>query len=867
MIYADRIPQDASPIGHTANYIKRNSLTGRDCMCILPTGRNTRSLANRLSSSKDSPDIYNISDFYRYLFKIPAPLVPSELRSYYLRKAAQRLKADEQTALFKKEEPSFMDDFISFTGTGTTFHRFFRELSAEHITPEDLRKASLYTDYERETELLHVLLGHYRDILGENGLCDDMDIHENPVVDERWLSRYKKAVILISGYLTRHENRTLAELGNQLELHIIFNFSGSKTWNHKETEQALAIEIPERDQVPLPPVTLSSAPTAAEEYERVIAAVYSYMESGTEPEKIAVLLPDESMKEMYLQHDPYNLFNVSAGMDAISFEPLQIAETIAEALEKSTERGLPIESAMKIIRQPACSKLFGSIGIEQRVLKRMENGALFVSAKDLTAVPAVNDTIGIYFAEDEAELSMAAYMMITSIKAFKKILDSDREIQHANTVITELQRLRIIYSAANDTFPLYVCIRQILTSLSGVRFHHPGGPVTVMGLLESRNMKFDAVIVPGMNADTFPPVSEKDLYLNTELRQNLKLPTFMDREHLAINYLDQILQRSKSAQLIYREQGDAHFPSPYIEKLRTSRKLETIQSPYGGALLFGKKGRRGYEDIDTLPPVKDIKERLKRKKISATMLQDYLDCTFRFCLKYLYGLRTPPEPLHKIPAYEYGNALHTLLEHIFKDDIDYSPEELHKLIKEGFLKSMARFDAYSASPVEQFKSEMTAEGLVSFARNEAERRREGWRTIEFEEKYEEELFGFPFKGIIDRIDQSADHTIIVDYKFSKKDENSKGFDPENPKEIQMPLYALLYEKRHGKLPDGVFWYELKNKYNLVKAFDMADIELFKGFIETVIGRMTDAQQEFTKTEKTSRCQYCDYADICARSRN
>jgi len=51
-----------------------------------------------------------------------------------------------------------------------------------------------------------------------------------------------------------------------------------------------------------------------------------------------------------------------------------------------------------------------------------------------------------------------------------------------------------------------------------------GGKVTVIGVLETRGGNFDGVIVPDFCDDFVPRRSQKDLFLNTNIRKILVFP-------------------------------------------------------------------------------------------------------------------------------------------------------------------------------------------------------------------------------------------------------------------------------------------------------------------------------------------------------
>ena len=78
-----------------------------------------------------------------------------------------------------------------------------------------------------------------------------------------------------------------------------------------------------------------------------------------------------------------------------------------------------------------------------------------------------------------------------------------------------------------------------------------GGKVTVMGVLETRSVEFDAVIIVDFSDSNVPKKSDKDMFLNTQIRELANLPTMNDRENLQKHYYDLLIAHSKEVALSY----------------------------------------------------------------------------------------------------------------------------------------------------------------------------------------------------------------------------------------------------------------------------------------------------------------------------
>ena len=78
-----------------------------------------------------------------------------------------------------------------------------------------------------------------------------------------------------------------------------------------------------------------------------------------------------------------------------------------------------------------------------------------------------------------------------------------------------------------------------------------------MGLLETRGVEFEAVIVVDFNDDVFPKQEEKDLFINSEIRRDVGLPLIIDRENLQKLYFERLLQKSKYVSISFLDNNDS----------------------------------------------------------------------------------------------------------------------------------------------------------------------------------------------------------------------------------------------------------------------------------------------------------------------
>ena len=74
-----------------------------------------------------------------------------------------------------------------------------------------------------------------------------------------------------------------------------------------------------------------------------------------------------------------------------------------------------------------------------------------------------------------------------------------------------------------------------------------GGKISVMGILESRGMKFDGVIIVDFNDSFIPARSTNEMFLNSKVRQKAGLISYLERENLQRFYYESLINNAKKS--------------------------------------------------------------------------------------------------------------------------------------------------------------------------------------------------------------------------------------------------------------------------------------------------------------------------------
>ena len=160
-----------------------------------------------------------------------------------------------------------------------------------------------------------------------------------------------------------------------------------------------------------------------------------------------------------------------------------------------------------------------------------------------------------------------------------------------------------------------------------------GGKVTVMGLLESRGLQFDGVIIPDFNDDLVPKRSSGEMFLNSALRARAGLISHADRENLQRFYYDGLLRGAKKSAICYLQSVEK-LPSRFLKSFEVQQDAEFSQEDY--LRLFGREEFKpalcGQED-----PV--ARHDFFAEELSFSRLDTFLECKRKYYYRYVFGLR------------------------------------------------------------------------------------------------------------------------------------------------------------------------------------------------------------------------------------
>jgi hypothetical protein len=391
--------------------------------------------------------------------------------------------------------------------------------------------------------------------------------------------------------------------------------------------------------------------------------------------------------------------------------------------------------------------------------------------------------------------------------------------------IDENEKLKDIFQNINKVETLYSIYKQVI-DLAEVSFEgEPLNGLQIMGVLESRVLDFETVIVTSMNEGKLPAGKSMNSFIPYDVKRELGLPTFKEKDAIYTYHFYHLLQRAKNIYLIYNTESeglDAGEKSRFITQLEVEKQPKhTLTHEIYNAVL----PETAYQSI-VIPKSELVMSRLKEiaeKGFSPTSLTSYIRNPIQFYFQRILRISEVEEVEENIALNTLGTIIHKTLEALYtpfigkflsENDVlgcfkllDVEVMKQFKLIyKEGEIKKGRNLLAF----------EVAKRNVSNFLKAELEciKKGDAIKILALEQRFERTLkhpsLPFPLKigGSVDRIEEHNGNIRIIDYKTGKVEKSNvtlkswKGLTNEikNDKIIQILAYAFMYEKEANGKP-------------------------------------------------------------------
>ena len=466
------------------------------------------------------------------------------------------------------------------------------------------------------------------------------------------------------------------------------------------------------------------------------------------------------------------------------------------------------------------------------------------------------------------EIKESAFRSIEKLEDFKQTIDfigeELPEIFIRKTILRLLQKQSIPFES---------------DSINGIQ---------IMGLLESRNLDFDHVLLLSANATQLPGSVNSTTFISNSLRRAFGLTT--DDRKLAVYayYFYRLLHNVKTIDIIYNSisaNKDNEELSCFVQQLRlelgkqVSMQTLSFETPRNEIqITTPAKEKSTIEDI--ISEKCDMEN--EESYLSPSYLNSYLTCPLQFYYDKIKRLR-PSEEESDLQYIAFGSLFHNAAESFEKSNREKSYEDC---IEEG----LKEIDLEQQVLIKSFHKELVRNYLFGLAEYDKQNQERKFQNAEVKIYNAITIDGIKVKfgGIIDRIDLEGETLVLSDYKTGGDEESFKYvedlFDSKKEKRakylFQIFFYAWLLWDKPEINKDGkkihfnkekikvqiIYVHKLQSPQYKVKTYEY-NAEIHKEFDECMKRLVkslfdTDNTNVWKPQPKEYICKYCDYKTLC-----
>ena len=778
-------------------------------LIVFPTSRAIRNYIKEESSDLLLPSFLTIDEFLKKsLFFHNKKYIDEEERFLYL-KEASNIKSLEKLGI--------SNDFMSFIKQSDYLFRFFGELSSEKVSIDDIQTNDTYDFYKEHIEILKNIYKNYNEILDKNSAVDKINLAKHYKINRSFIEKYDFIEIYFEGYFTRIEFEIIINISKirNTRIHLSYNKYNQKsceTFFNMDFDLKLdhdyildlsnkSIVLEKEFIVKTKNIKIESFINRINQIAFIKNSITEIISSGINAENIALVVPDESFIKSLQLFDSEKYFNYAMGKDifnSIFYKSLFSFYSYLNEIEKKTEESISFYN------------------IEKEFIEKYKNIWNKKVQKDSF------DFLVRYLIDIETNKDIKLKVEELIYKYYNLLFKKEQKLSFKEACKILIQKVSKI-------------------TLDDVN----SGVITVIGLLESRAVSFDAIIICDFNENYIPKRSIKDKFLSSQIKKRAKLPVLSDRENLQKYYYYKLINGAEKVYISY-VQNENNQISRFANELFDNNLLVTTpkDKEYKDILFKNRKIKHFDDDI-----VMDID--LSKKEWSASSLKEFLQCKRKYYLKYILSIKEHTNTL-KAKGFELGNLVHNSLEELYKTysvhDIDFD------LLLSIYEKKIIE------NPFLLLDKEVFKKKLEKFIEYEKKRFQKNIEVIACEKNFNFLYNGIKIKGTIDRIDKIDDEYYVIDYKTSSslKIDSKKSY--ENSSDFQLEFYYLACSEEFKYKNIKSFYYDL-HKIELREEI-VLDEKL--NLLDEIFAKLNTKSVNFEKCEKVSNCQFCDFKTICDR---
>ena len=436
---------------------------------------------------------------------------------------------------------------------------------------------------------------------------------------------------------------------------------------------------------------------------------------------------------------------------------------------------------------------------------------------------------------------------------------------------------------------------------TSIPFHgEPVVGVQFMGVLETRNLDFEHLLVLSCNEGNMPKGVNDTSFIPYNVRKAHGLTTIDNKVSIYAYYFYRLMQRAEDITIVYNNAADVTSTGE-MSRFMLQMLVESGHDIERLALSLPQEA--GSTTCQDEKKTKEVMERLHRRfdkqrnperttpMFTPSSLNIYQKCPKRFYYRYVAEIIEPEDDADdgKIDAPTFGNIFHDAVQKIYERVIAAYKS---RTIQPQTLKQLLANDAYIKGVVDDIMHPVNgiqlinASVIITYIKQllKIDSRLAPFTILGLENvvmkdinvKTAEGQLTTTIGGRIDRMDcvtcaDGVRRIRVIDYKTGKNNKKNDGYILQsfiysllvdespimNPEKLEVSPALLYIQHSAGKDFDPTVVYEKEKVTNVSKYR-----EEFMNIVEQIIAEIFNPEQPFACTDDKTVCTHCPYSNLC-----
>lgn len=576
--------------------------------------------------------------------------------------------------------------------------------------------------------------------------------------------------------------------------------------------------------------------------------------SSTDPnlKNTAVVLGDENLLIPILNSVPksVDVLNVTMGFPLKTIPLASLFEHLFN-LQKKHNNKLYYKEVISLLSHQYIQPLFNNGSAITLIDTINKNNIVYLNETSLLEITKEETSlIKLLFGNWKNNPNIGLENCFELITTIKEQLSEDKKTNQLgleylfrfNTLFNEVKRLNDTYNHIKDIKGLYSIYKELLSSETLDFQGEPLQGLQIMGMLESRVLDFETVIITNVNEGILPSGKTNNSFIPFDVKLENKLPTYKEKDAVYTYHFYHLLQRAKNVYILYNTEIDTLLGG---EKSRFINQLELEGIHKINHQILTPKIPNYKKELAVITKTESIISQLKtiaQKGFSPSSLTSYVRNPIDFYYQKLLGISDLEEVEETIAANTLGTVVHNTLEALYIPlKQQFLTVEIIKSLKPKIDELITKYfkEEYKDGDMTKGKNlivfEIAKRYVLNFLNLEIKSLEAGntIKIIDLEAQSNQVFttvkglnFSVKLRGTVDRIDEFNGVTRIIDYKTGKVDQSKVSV-------IEWDDVLTDYTKYSKSFQVLMYAYMLK-KMNLVELPLEAGIISFKnlsaGFI-------------------------------------